>query len=206
VTQDTRRIVIEGTAVPVRGDDIDTDRIIPARYLRTVTFTGLGQHAFEDDRADLTRAGKQHPLDMPAFADARILIANKNFGCGSSREHAPQALLRWNKGITAIIAESFAEIFNANCFSLGIPCIRLDEGTVRALMTAAEADPKLEFRIHLERSVVEAGPHQVRFEMPVGVRQRFLEGSWDSTAELLANQAAIRSTAARLPYVQGFAG
>jgi 3-isopropylmalate/(R)-2-methylmalate dehydratase small subunit len=198
--------VIEGPAVPVRGDDIDTDRIIPARYLRTVTFKGLGQHAFEDDRADLTRAGKQHPLDMPGFANARILIANKNFGCGSSREHAPQALLRWNKGITAIIAESFAEIFNANCFSLGIPCVQLDEATVRALMTAAEADPKLEFRIHLERSIVEAGPHQVKFEMPAGVRQRFLEGSWDSTAELLGNQASIRSTAARLPYVQGFAG
>jgi 3-isopropylmalate/(R)-2-methylmalate dehydratase small subunit len=206
MTIDTRRITIEGTAVPVRGDDIDTDRIIPARYLRTVTFTGLGAHAFEDDRADLTRAGKQHPLDMPGYARARILLANKNFGCGSSREHAPQALMRWGNGITAIIAESFAEIFNANCFSLGIPCVKVDEATCRKLMAAVEAQPDLQVRIHLERSTIEAGPLQVSFEMPAGVRQRFLEGSWDSTAELLGNLSKIQATAARLPYVGGFGG
>ncbi len=201
---DTRRIVIEGTAVPVRGDDIDTDRIIPARYLRTVTFTGLGAHAFEDDRAELAKAGKQHPLDVPAYAGARVLIANKNFGCGSSREHAPQALMRWGQGIQAIIAESFAEIFNGNCFSLGIPCVRVDEATCQALMAAVEKDPSLLVRIHLDRSVLEAGTLQVNFEMPSGVRQRFLEGSWDSTAELMANLPEIQATAARLPYVNGF--
>jgi 3-isopropylmalate/(R)-2-methylmalate dehydratase small subunit len=206
VTQDTRRIVIEGSAVPVRGDDIDTDRIIPARYLRTVTFTGLGQHAFEDDRIDLSTAGTQHPFAMPSFAGARILLANKNFGCGSSREHAPQALMRWGQGISAIVAESFAEIFHANCFSLGIPCVKVDEATCRALMTAAEEQPDLVFRIHLENSTLEAGPRRVNFEMPAGVRQRFLEGSWDSTAELLANLPQIQATAARLPYVGGFAG
>jgi 3-isopropylmalate/(R)-2-methylmalate dehydratase small subunit len=206
MSQDTRRIVIEGTAVPVRGDDIDTDRIIPARYLRTVTFTGLGAHAFEDDRAELTRAGKQHPLDVPAYAGARILLANKNFGCGSSREHAPQALMRWGKGISAIVAESFAEIFNANCFSLGIPCVKVDEPTCRALMAAVEAQPDLLFRIHLERSTIEAGAQRVSFEMPAGVRQRFLEGSWDSTAELLGNLSQIQATAAQLPYLRGFTG
>jgi 3-isopropylmalate/(R)-2-methylmalate dehydratase small subunit len=206
IAQDTRRIVIEGTAVPVRGDDIDTDRIIPARYLRTVTFTGLGAHAFEDDRAELARAGKQHPLDVPAYAGARILLANKNFGCGSSREHAPQALIRWGKGISAIIAESFAEIFHANCFSLGIPCVKVDETTCRALMAAVEAQPDLVFRIHLERSTIEAGSRQLSFEMPAGVRQRFLEGSWDSTAELLGNLPEIQAAAARLPYMGGFAG
>jgi 3-isopropylmalate/(R)-2-methylmalate dehydratase small subunit len=203
---DTRRIVIEGTAVPVRGDDIDTDRIIPARYLRTVTFSGLGAHAFEDDRAELTRAGKQHPLDVPGYSGARILLANKNFGCGSSREHAPQALIRWGKGITAIIAESFAEIFNGNCFSLGIPCVKVDEATAQALMAATEARPDLVFQINLERSTIEAGPHRVGFEMPEGVRRRFLEGSWDSTAELIANLPQIEATAARLPYTSGFAG
>lgn len=204
MTIDTRRIVIEGTAVPVRGDDIDTDRIIPARYLRTVTFSGLGAHAFEDDRAELTKAGKLHALDVPGYAGARILLANKNFGCGSSREHAPQALIRWGAGITAIIAESFAEIFNANCFSLGIPCVKVDEATCRALMSAVEAQPDLLIRIHLEQSTIEAGSQRVSFEMPAGVRQRFLEGSWDSTAELLGNLAQIQATAARLPYVGGF--
>jgi len=204
MTQDTRRIVIEGTAVPVRGDDIDTDRIVPARYLRTVTFAGLGQHAFEDDRAELTRAGKQHPFDAPAFAGARILLANKNFGCGSSREHAPQALMRWGAGITAIIAESFAEIFNANCFSLGIPCVRLPEAACRALMAATDADPRLYYRINFEQCTIDAGPHHIVFDMAAGIRQRFLEGSCDSTAELLGNQARIRETAARLPYASGF--
>ena len=143
---------------------------------------------------------------MPAFAGARILLANKNFGCGSSREHAPQALIRWGKGITAIIAESFAEIFNANCFSLGIPCVKVDEATCRALMAAVEAQPDLVFRIHLERSTIEAGAHLSRFEMPAGVRQRFLEGSWDSTAELLGNLPQIQATAKRLPYMGGFGG
>jgi 3-isopropylmalate/(R)-2-methylmalate dehydratase small subunit len=204
VTLDTRRIVIEGTGVPVRGDDIDTDRIVPARYLRTVTFSGLGQHAFEDDRADLARAGKQHPFDTPAYAGARILLANKNFGCGSSREHAPQALLRWGNGILAIIAESFAEIFNANCLAIGIPCVRVDEGTCRALMAAVEADPTLQIRINFERCTIDAGAHHARLEMPAGIRQRFLEGSWDSTTELLVNQAAIRATAQKLPYLNGF--
>jgi 3-isopropylmalate/(R)-2-methylmalate dehydratase small subunit len=206
MTLDTRRIVIEGTAVPVRGDDIDTDRIVPARYLRTVTFSGLGQHAFEDDRKDLERAGKQHPFDIPAFAGARILIANKNFGCGSSREHAPQALMRWNNGIAAIIAESFAEIFNANCFSLGIPCVRLDEPTCRALMASVEAEPSLQVRINFEECTIVAGPRQIRFEMSAGIRQRFLEGSWDSTVELLAHRPQIEKAIARLPYMNGFSG
>jgi 3-isopropylmalate/(R)-2-methylmalate dehydratase small subunit len=204
VSTDTRRIVIEGTAVPVRGDDIDTDRIIPARYLRTVTFSGLGEHAFEDDRLDLARSGQVHPFDAPAFASARILLANKNFGCGSSREHAPQALLRWGGGIAAVIAESFAEIFNANCFSIGIPCVKVDESTCRALMAAVEADPSLVISVNFERSTIEAGALHFTFEMAAGIRQRFLEGSWDSATELLANREAIGATAKNLPYLSGF--
>jgi len=204
VTEDTRRIVIEGTAVPVRGDDIDTDRIVPARYLRTVTFSGLGQHAFEDDRAELTRAGQKHPFDDPAYAGAQVLLANKNFGCGSSREHAPQALMRWGAGISAVIAESFAEIFNANCFSIGIPCVKVDEATGRALMAAVEADPTLTVRINFERSTIDAGTLHFGFEMAAGIRQRFLEGSWDSATELLANRPAIDVAAKNLPYLNGF--
>jgi 3-isopropylmalate/(R)-2-methylmalate dehydratase small subunit len=204
VTEDTRRIVIEGTAVPVRGDDIDTDRIIPARYLRTVTFTGLGEHAFEDDRAELARSGQKHPFDDPRYAGARILLANKNFGCGSSREHAPQALLRWGQGIAAVIAESFAEIFNSNCFSIGIPCVKVDEATCQALIAAVEANPRLSIRIDFERCRIEAGSHSIPFDMPAGMRQRFLEGSWDSATELLANRERITQTAKNLPYMSGF--
>lgn len=204
MSEDTRRIVIEGTAVPVRGDDIDTDRIVPARYLRTVTFAGLGQHAFEDDRAELERAGQKHAFDNPAYSGARILIANKNFGCGSSREHAPQALMRWGQGISAVIAESFAEIFNANCFSMGIPCVKLDEATCKALMTEVESDPTLVIKINFETSALDVGGRKIQFEMPAGIRQRFLEGSWDSATELLANRDAIAITAKNLPYLNGF--
>jgi len=204
VTEDTRRIVIEGTAVPVRGDDIDTDRIIPARYLRTVTFTGLGEHAFEDDRAELERLGQKHPFDDVRFAGARILLANKNFGCGSSREHAPQALMRWGNGIAVVIAESFAEIFNANCFSIGIPCVKVDEASCQALMAAVDADPGLTIRINFQQGTLEAGGRQFAFDMPAGIRQRFLEGSWDSATELLANRDKIADTAKNLPYMSGF--
>ncbi|HTV25836.1 MAG TPA: 3-isopropylmalate dehydratase small subunit [Polyangiaceae bacterium] len=204
MTEDTRRIVIEGTAVPVRGDDIDTDRIIPARYLRTVTFTGLGEHAFEDDRAELARAGQKHSFDDPRFAGARILIANKNFGCGSSREHAPQALMRWGQGISVVIAESFAEIFNSNCFSIGIPCVKVDEANAQALMSAIEANPRLAIRINFEQCTIEAGDRKIEFEMPAGIRQRFLEGSWDSATELLSNRGKIAETAKNLPYMSAF--
>jgi 3-isopropylmalate/(R)-2-methylmalate dehydratase small subunit len=114
--------------------------------------------------------------------------------------------MRWGSGIAAIIAESFAEIFNANCFSLGIPCVKVDETTCRALMAAVEADPALKIRLDFERSTISAGKIQIRFEMAAGIRQRFLEGSWDSTAELLANQSQIDAAARRLPYMNGFAG
>lgn len=204
MSHDTRRIEIQGSAVAVRGDDMDTDRIIPARYLRTVTFDGLGVHSFEDDRAELRAAGKQHPFDNPDFASAQVLLANKNFGCGSSREHAPQALLRWNKGITVVIAESFAEIFNTNCFSLGIPCICLSAETCQRLMSLCESNPTLPFVVNLEESTITAGSEHVPFDMPEGIRQRFLTGSWDSTSELLANSDKIRATEKQLPYMAGF--
>jgi 3-isopropylmalate/(R)-2-methylmalate dehydratase small subunit len=201
---DTKRTSIKGTAVPVHGNDIDTDRIIPARYLRTVTFEGLGKHAFEDDRAELTNSGKQHPFDDPQYAKATVLLVNKNFGCGSSREHAPQALLRWNDGIKALVGESFADIFLGNCVTLGVPCIKVSAESVASLMAVVEQNPALEVEVDLERRVVSAGSFSVEFELAEGLRRQFLDGTWDSTTELLANQERIDQVAKRLPYIDSF--
>lgn len=201
---DTRRTKIVGTAVPVRGNDIDTDRIIPARYLRTVTFDGLGLHAFEDDRAELRASRKQHPFDNPGYSQATVLLVNKNFGCGSSREHAPQALLRWNNGIRVLVGESFADIFLGNCVTLGIPCIRVSQEAMGTLIGLAEQDPASSFVVDLEQRRVNAGSFSVEFELAEGLRQQFLDGTWDSTTELLANQEQIHVVAARLPYIDNF--
>jgi 3-isopropylmalate/(R)-2-methylmalate dehydratase small subunit len=202
-SESVRRIKIEGRALPLRGNDIDTDRIIPARYLRTIVFEGLGEHAFEDDRAALEREGKRHAFDEPAYKGASILIVNKNFGCGSSREHAPQALMRG--GIRAIAGESFAEIFYGNCVAIGLPCCRLPGDEVRALQASIERDPRLLLTVDLEASVLRAGPRSYPFEMPEGVRTQFIAGRWDSTAELLEGAALVAERAAGIGYFSGYA-
>src|SRR3954470_24798958 len=143
---------VQARAVPVRGNDIDTDRIIPARFLRCVVFDGLGPHSFEDDRLGLKAKGQTHAFDDARFQGSGILFVNKNFGCGSSREHAPQALMRW--GIKAIVGESFAEIFFGNCVSLGIPCLVADEAALGRLSTAAEKDPQALWTIDVEAGKV----------------------------------------------------
>ncbi|MGH7268988.1 MAG: 3-isopropylmalate dehydratase small subunit [Polyangiaceae bacterium] len=204
--EDVKRIVIAGGAVPLRGNDIDTDRIIPARFLRTVVFDGLGAHAFEDDRAQLRAAGKTHPFDDPHFSRARVLVVNRNFGCGSSREHAPQALIRWGLGLQAIIGESFAEIFFGNCVATGVPCAVVDATTAEALLGAVERDPSLDLRVDLRNKTITAGPEvRYAFSMPEGARTQFLEGRWDSTAERLGSKDAIVKTAGDVPYFSGYA-
>jgi 3-isopropylmalate/(R)-2-methylmalate dehydratase small subunit len=203
--EDVKRTVITARGVPLRGNDIDTDRIIPARYLKTVVFDGLGAHAFEDDRAQLRGAGKTHPFDDPRYSEARVLLVNRNFGCGSSREHAPQALIRWNLGLQAIVGESFAEIFQGNCVATGTPCAVVDPAVAEALLSTVEKNPALELSVDLQTKTISAGQDRYAFSMPEGARRQFLEGRWDSTAELLAAKDRIRATATRLAYFSGYA-
>jgi 3-isopropylmalate/(R)-2-methylmalate dehydratase small subunit len=191
---------VAGTGCVLRGDDIDTDRIIPARFLRCVTFDGLGEHAFEDDRR---QAKGNHPLDDDRFAGASILIVGRNFGCGSSREHAPQSLMRF--GFQAFVGESYAEIFFGNCVALGLPAVTLARPELELLMDAVEIDPAQELVLDLSAGTLTSRMGAQAIGMPDGARRQLLEGSWDATAVLMEAGAAIRDTAARLPYVGGFA-
>jgi 3-isopropylmalate/(R)-2-methylmalate dehydratase small subunit len=193
---------IEGRAIPLPGDDIDTDRIIPARYLREITFETLGQYAFYDDRRDAKGQLRPHPLNDERFVGGTILLVNRNFGCGSSREHAPQSLMRM--GIQAFVGESFAEIFSGNCTALGLPAVRVSHQDAVKLQQRVEAQPTVSVVVDLESGVVVAGPDRVPFTMPETDRKSLITGQWDTTAVLLGQEAAIRSTALRIPYVSGF--
>ncbi|HET6452444.1 MAG TPA: 3-isopropylmalate dehydratase small subunit [Spirochaetia bacterium] len=196
------RLKITGRGVPVRGDDIDTDRIIPARYLREITFETLGQYAFQDERFDEAGKPKPHPLNDPRFQGARVMVVNRNFGCGSSREHAPQSLMRW--GIAAFIGESFAEIFSGNCTALGLPAARVSHEDAVEIARLVDADPKVEISLDLDAAAISVAGRRFTFTMPESDRRSLLTGEWDTTAVLLGNEKAIRATASRIPYVDGF--
>ncbi len=190
---------VEGRGCVLRGSDIDTDRVIPARFLRCVTFDGLGEHAFEDD---IAQAKGDHPLDVDRFDGANILIVGRNFGCGSSREHAPQALMR--RGFAAFVGESFAEIFFGNCTAMGLPCVTLAEGDLHVLMDSVEADPKQGLAVDLAARSVRCRAGSFLADIPDSTRDQLREGSWNATAVLLDAGDAIERRAASLPYIGGF--
>jgi 3-isopropylmalate/(R)-2-methylmalate dehydratase small subunit len=195
---------VTGRPIPLRGNDIDTDQIIPARYMKAVTFEGMGRYAFYDLRFDAEGHSKGHVMDDPRFEakGPRVAIVNKNFGCGSSREHAPQALHRW--GIKAIIGESFADIFFGNCVAMGIPCVTGAEEDILYLTLAVEEDPAHDLTVDLQALKVTYRGKVYPIQMPAGTRGQLLEGTWDATRTLLQVQEQVRQTAARLPYVSGF--
>ena len=189
---------LAGTGVYVQGNDIDTDRIIPARYLRCVTFDDLGPALFYDQRFTETGDSKQHPLDAPCHQGAELLLTDMNFGCGSSREHAPQALHKF--GIKAIIAGSFAEIFQGNCTTLGLPCLVMPEAARKALAQSVAEHPELELIIDLEKMQVIAANQVYEVSMKPSSRQAFLAGTYDPLEQLLAGMADIQHRAQILGY------
>jgi 3-isopropylmalate/(R)-2-methylmalate dehydratase small subunit len=190
---------ISGRALPMRGNDIDTDRIIPARFLTSITFDGMEQHVFEDDRKNPGGPYNRHPFDVGHFQGAKVLLVNSNFGCGSSREHAPQALSRW--GIEVIVGESFAEIFFGNSGMIGMPCVTASAADVAALMELAEREPATEFTVDLVGGTCRAGELTVPVTLPSKMREAFTSGAWDTTGMLLDHFEDVRATASRLPYV-----
>ena len=190
---------IKGKAIPLRGNDIDTDRIIPARYLKCITFDGLGNHVFEDDRLGEKNRFLHHPFDDPKYQKASILFVNKNFGCGSSREHAPQAIKRF--GIQCIIGESFAEIFFGNCIALGIPCFTLSEQKMDQWQSQVETHPETFFEVDVDGLTLSHSGQSTSLNMSSIVKDQFVKGYWDITGCLMEHKTKIKETAAQLPYM-----
>ena len=190
---------VTGRGLVLRGDDIDTDRIIPARFLKCVSFEALGEQAFADDRKEL--AG-EHPFDQAEHQGASILVVNDNFGCGSSREHAPQALMRW--GIRAVLGVSYAEIFQGNCLALGIPCATASPEQIRMLQDAVEADATAEWTLDLQALTFSDGSTSQTISLASGSLDMLRTGQWDATGQLVARDAELTRTMAALPYLHGF--
>jgi 3-isopropylmalate/(R)-2-methylmalate dehydratase small subunit len=193
-------VKVSGTAVHVPGSDIDTDRIIPARFMKCVTFDGLGEYLFYDVRKHADGSDKEHPLNDARFKGASILLAGVNFGCGSSREHAPQAIYRY--GFRAVIAESFAEIFFGNCTTLGIPCAVATAEDLAELRAAVEADPTVTVTIDVDACRVHCGDRSFPVHIPDTAREALISGHWDAIADLIEGIPAVEATASRLPYMR----
>ena len=193
-------IQVAGRGVYVPGEDIDTDRIIPARFMKCITFDGLGEFAFYDERKNADGSDKDYPLNDPRFFGASILLSGSNFGCGSSREHAPQALYRY--GFRAIIAESYAEIFFGNSITLGMPCVIMSREDIRSLAELIEQKPDLMIILDLIENKVTAADVDFKATLPDHAREALTSGKWDAIADLLEGTDAIRQTASKLPYFQ----
>jgi 3-isopropylmalate/(R)-2-methylmalate dehydratase small subunit len=189
---------VSGRGLPVRGNDIDTDRIMPARFLVSVSFEGLERHVFEDDRV----ADPAHPFNDPRYAGASILIVNANFGCGSSREHAPQGIAR--AGFRAVIGESFSEIFQGNAAVIGLPCFVADREAVNQLQTLVERTPEITITADIGSGAVTAGSLRLEASVPRALRDAFVSGQWNPTAMLLDRFEEVKAVASRLPYIRGF--
>lgn len=190
------RKIITGSGIPLIGNDIDTDRIIPARFLRCVTFDGLGEEVFADDRSAMNG---EHPFDLPQYQNAKILVVNANFGCGSSREHAPQAIARW--GIEAIVGESFAEIFLGNCLTMGIPCVTSSSGNIKSIQNLLQENPDIAMILDLENLKLQCGYYSSTVKMDSGAKNMLTTGKWDTCGLLTKNIEEIRATATKLPYI-----
>lgn len=196
--QDDLRRRIAGRAIPLPGNDIDTDRIIPARFLKCITFEGLEAHVFEDDRRQMP----DHPFNQARYQGATILVVGQNFGCGSSREHAPEALRRW--GIRGIVGESFAEIFFGNCTAIGLPCLTLDAEGVAWLGGVVSRRPEQEVLLDVEDRQVRLDERTFPTMIPDGVRNQLLTGTWNAMGVLLEARDEIDRVARSLPYVNGY--
>jgi 3-isopropylmalate/(R)-2-methylmalate dehydratase small subunit len=192
-------LTISGRGIPLRGNDIDTDRIMPARFLKVVSFEGLEKHLFEDDRKTNR---EHHPFSDMRYNDASVLVVNANFGCGSSREHAPQGIVR--HGIKAIVGESFSEIFLGNSSVLGLPCFSADHESIEKLQSLIEKHPETVIEADVATGRIAAGPLSLTASIPPALRDAFVDGQWDPTSMLLDNFDEVRTVAGRLPYLQGF--
>jgi len=195
-------IQILGKGIVVSGNDIDTDRIIPARYLKEITFANMGNYAFYDERFEENGNMKKHSFNEDKFKGASILVANKNFGCGSSREHAPQSLMR--SGIKAIIAESFADIFAGNCRMIGLPTATIKLESIQKLMNFIENNPSEILVVDLQKKELAYNNSKLNFEMSNSLRDSLMEGTWDSTSVLLEAKDDIKKVVSRLPYLNNF--